>query len=153
MPTPKQIFDPVHAEALKRRVAALTPAHERRWGTMTAAQAMAHCAVGLEWALGEGHPRRMLIGRLIGGMVLKKVMADDVPMARNTPTARELVIGDPRDLAEEQARVIELIDRFSEGGAVLCTTHPHPFFGPMTPEQWAVLQYKHLDHHLRQFGA
>ena len=29
----------------------------------------------------------------------------------------------------------------------------HPFFGPLTSAEWDRLQWKHLDHHLRQFGA
>ena len=44
-------------------------------------------------------------------------------------------------------------DRFVNGGPRVCTTHPHPFFGRLTPAEWAIQQYKHLDHHLRQFGA
>jgi len=46
-----------------------------------------------------------------------------------------------------------LIDRFAVGGPQCCTKHPHTFFGQMTPEEWATLMYKHLDHHLRQFGV
>ena len=45
------------------------------------------------------------------------------------------------------------IARFAEAGPAGCTTHPHSFFGRMTPNEWAVLMYKHVDHHLRQFGA
>jgi hypothetical protein len=46
-----------------------------------------------------------------------------------------------------------LIDRFAAAGPQGCTTHPHAFFGSLTPDEWAILMYKHLDHHLRQFGA
>ena len=46
-----------------------------------------------------------------------------------------------------------LIDRFAAAGPKGCTTHPHSFFGPLTPDEWAILMYKHLDHHLRQFGV
>jgi len=53
----------------------------------------------------------------------------------------------------ERGKLLGLIDRFAEGGAARCTTHPHAFFGKLTPGQWAELMYKHLDHHLRQFGA
>jgi len=38
-------------------------------------------------------------------------------------------------------------------GPAGCTKHPHSFFGKLTPEEWAILSYKHLDHHLRQFGV
>jgi hypothetical protein len=46
-----------------------------------------------------------------------------------------------------------LIDRFAAAGPAGCTTHPHAFFGRLTPDEWAILPYKRLDHHLRQFGV
>lgn len=48
---------------------------------------------------------------------------------------------------------MEWADRFAAAGPKGCTTHPHTFFGRLTPEEWATLMYKHLDHHLRQFGV
>jgi hypothetical protein len=62
-------------------------------------------------------------------------------------------VQDECDLAAERERIYALIDRFAKGGPQSCTTHPHVFFGRLTPNEWAALMYKHLDHHLRQFGA
>ena len=45
------------------------------------------------------------------------------------------------------------VRQFSEGGETRCTRHPHPFFGSLTPQAWSRGMYKHLDHHLRQFGV
>jgi len=58
-----------------------------------------------------------------------------------------------KDFATEQQRLLASVDRFSAGGPAQFTTYPHTFFGPMTPAEWAIMHYKHLDHHLRQFGA
>jgi hypothetical protein len=74
-------------------------------------------------------------------------------MERNAPTAPVLRISDERDLDAERERLCALIDRFQVGGPLHCTTHPHAFFGRLAPHEWAELMYKHLDHHLRQFGA
>jgi hypothetical protein len=74
-------------------------------------------------------------------------------MRRNSPTSKELIIVDHRELDAERERLSGLIDRFAATGAAGCTPHPHAFFGPLTPDEWATLMYKHLDHHLRQFGA
>ena len=104
-------------------------------------------------AMGELKPRRVLIGRLMGPVIKPKVFENDEPLRRGSPTADELVIGTARDLNDERGRLTSLIDRFVSGDASVCTTHPHPFFGPLTPSEWAILMYKHLDHHLRQFGA
>jgi len=119
---------------------------------MTAAQAVAHCSAGLEMALGDINPPRVLMGRLIGRVIKRFVVASAQPMRPNSPTADELVVDGVRDLDEERVRLSNLIDRFRAGGDASCTTHPHPFFGSLTPQEWSVLMYKHLDHHLRQFG-
>jgi len=74
-------------------------------------------------------------------------------MRRNSPTARELVMKDDRDFVAEQRRLDGLLDEFAAAGPGGCTDHPHAFFGPMKPDEWAILMYKHLDHHLRQFGV
>jgi hypothetical protein len=74
-------------------------------------------------------------------------------MRRNTPTVPGLVVADERALDAERERLRGLIDRFVAAGPAGCTTHPHSFFGRLTPQEWSVLMYKHLDHHLRQFGA
>jgi transposase InsO family protein len=74
-------------------------------------------------------------------------------MRRNSPTTKDLLIHDDRSLESETARLRQLIDRFAKGGPAGCTTHPHSFFGPLTPVEWSALMYKHLDHHLRQFGV
>jgi hypothetical protein len=120
---------------------------------MNAAQAVAHCAAGLELALGERRPPRLWLGRIMGLIVKPLALRNDEPMRRNSPTMKELVVQDPRDLGTERQRLCGLIDRFAAAGPAGCTTHPHSFFGRLTPQEWAILMYKHLDHHLRQFGA
>jgi hypothetical protein len=80
-------------------------------------------------------------------------LGNDEPVRRNTPTVRDLVVADDRELGPERQPLCGLIDRFAAAGPAGCTTHPHSFFGPRTPREWAVLMYKHLDHHLRQFGV
>jgi Protein of unknown function (DUF1569) len=149
----KNLFDAESARALRARLAALPGNAAPQWGRMTPAQAVAHCALGLEMAVGDRVPPRMLIGRLIGGFIKPKALGDDAPMRRNSPTVPAMVMTDDHDLNAERVRLDALIARFAAGGPAVCTTKPHSFFGPMTPDEWAILMYKHLDHHLRQFGA
>jgi len=147
------MFEAARVEEVMRRVTQLRPESERLWGRMKPEQMLAHCTAGLEMAMGEIRPPRALIGRLIGPAVKRVALRDEEPMRRNSPTARELVIGDNRNFAAESERLCEAIGRFAAAGPAGCTAHPHAFFGRLTPEEWAVLMYKHLDHHLRQFGA
>jgi Protein of unknown function (DUF1569) len=150
----KNLFDAAVANQVKTRLRKLEPQSERRWGKMTAAQMLAHCSVSMQWAVGEVMPEKgALPVRLLGRVVKPLVFRNDDPLRKNSPTARSLVVSDKRDLDHERERLSGLIDKFVNGGAAGCTKNPHSFFGKMTPEQWAILMYKHLDHHLRQFGV
>jgi hypothetical protein len=149
----KNLFEAATVEEVKERLVHLRPDSERIWGTMNAAQAVAHCAAGVELAVGDQRPPRKLVGLIFGGLVKKLALGNEEPMRRNTPTVKGLVVKDERDLDLERKRLNALIDRFAAAGPAGCTTHPHSFFGRLDPQEWAVLMYKHLDHHLRQFAA
>ena len=149
----KNLFEPATVEEVKQRMGRLRPDSERQWGKMNVAQMVAHCSGGMEWAVGDKRPPRMLVGRILGAIVKPMALKDDEPMRRNSPTSKDLVVGDDRHLDMERLRLGGLVERFALAGPKGCTTHPHSFFGRLTPEEWAVLMYKHLDHHLRQFGV
>lgn len=150
----KNLFDAMVANQVKTRLAQLEPQSERRWGKMTAAQMLAHCSVSMQWAVGEVVPEKgPLPVRLMGRLVKPMVFRNEDPLRKNSPTATSLRMEGERDFGKERQRLLELIDKFAAGGAAACTKNPHSFFGNMTPEEWAILMYKHLDHHLRQFGV
>ena len=147
------LFEAARVKEVKERMELLRPDSERLWGKMKPAQALAHCARGMELAVGDRMPSRMFLGRIIGRIVKPMALGNDEPMRRNSPTMKNLVVQDERDLGTERERLCGLINRFAAAGPKGCTTHPHSFFGRLTPEEWAELMYKHLDHHLRQFGV
>ena len=149
----KNLYNPTDLESLTTRIAHLQPDSPRQWGSMTLPQTLAHCSLGIQMAAGDLRPQRKLIGRLIGPAIKSKVVADDQPMRRNSPTVPETIAKHNPDFATEQARLITLLNQFAAAGPAGCTTHPHAFFGPLTPDEWAIVAYKHIDHHLRQFGA
>lgn len=149
----KNLFEAATATEMKERIGRLQQHSERQWGTMNAAQAVAHCSAGIELALGDSLPPRLILGRIIGRIVKPMALGDDKPMRRNSPTVKGMVVTGNRDLAIERPRLCGLVDRFAAAGPPGCTTHPHSFFGQLTPQEWAILMYKHLDHHLRQFGV
>jgi len=149
----RSLFDPTVVAELHQRMARLTPASRPEWGKMSVGQMLAHCAIVMTDAVGDTRPPRMLIGRIIGPFARGRLTSNE-PIEHNAPTDRKrLIPTDDREVDAERARLLSLIDRFSAGGPQGVTTHPHSFFGPMTPEQWAIWMYKHIDHHLRQFGV
>jgi len=150
----KNLFDRTVANQVKARLGKLEPQSERRWGKMTAPQMLAHCSVSMQWAVGEVVPEKgAFFTRLVGRLVKPMVFRNEDPLRQNSPTAKSLIVADERDLGKERERLSGLIDKFTAAGPAACTKHPHSFFGSLTPDEWAILMYKHLDHHLRQFGV
>jgi hypothetical protein len=150
----KTLFDTPAVNEVKQRLTRLQPDSHPQWGKMNAAQAVAHCSGSLQWAVGDQVPQPgPLLGRILGKLIKPLVIGNDDPIRRNSPTAKELLVREEKDLETERLRLCGLIDRFAAGGPKGCTRHPHSFFGRLSPEEWANLMYKHLDHHLRQFGV
>lgn len=149
----ESLFDSTRVEELEERLLRLMPDSQRLWGKMNPAQTLAHCCLGLEMAAGKIRPPRAIIGRILGPVVKPVALRVGEPFRRNSPTSKELLIVDERDFEAERKRLSGLISRFAVVGLSGCTSHPHAFFGSLTPDEWGVLMYKHLDHHLRQFGA
>lgn len=148
----QSLFQPEAVAEVISRIDKLQPATQHQWGKMDVAQMMAHCSATLDVACGRVVLPRMFIGRILGPFV-RPAFTSDKPYSRNAPTDKKFVIADKRDFAREQEQLKTRVREFQEGGEEKCTTHPHSFFGPLTPQQWATGMYKHLDHHLRQFGV
>jgi hypothetical protein len=148
----KNLYEPDTAKEVISRIDRLQPASQRQWGKMEVAQMLAHCSATMDMASGRLNPPRALIGRLIGPF-FKSVLINEKPLGQNAPTDKKLKISDQRDFAREQEKLKQCVRQFHQGGEAGCTRHPHPFFGALSPHEWSRGMYKHLDHHLRQFGG
>jgi hypothetical protein len=148
----KNLFQADAVDEVFSRIDKLQPTTQHQWGKMDVAQMMAHCSTTLDVASGRVVLPRMIIGRILGPFV-RGTFTNDKPFSRNGPTDKSFVIADKRDFAREQEQLKARVRRFHEGGDAQCTRHPHSFFGPITTHEWATGMYKHLDHHLRQFGV
>ncbi len=109
----KNLWQPETVQELKNRLAHLRPDSPRLWGKMTPAQAVAHCTIGMELALGDRRPPRMLIGRLLGFVIKPMAFKESEPMRRNSPTIPGFEVTDNRDLSVEREKLSGLIDRFA----------------------------------------
>ncbi len=134
------------------RIGSLRSDVQRRWGKMDVAQMLAHCQQPLRVALGELPLHRSLVGVLLGRVAKQKLLAPK-PWKQGLPTAPEFRIRDARDFAREHEALLALVERFGRGGPAALTKRPHPFFGPLTVEEWQALQWRKLDHPLQQYGA
>ena len=148
----KNLLDIETHNELTARIQKLEPESKATWGKMNVSQMLAHVAEAYKVPLSEQPIPRMLIGRLIG-WAFKPVLYNDKPWKQNLPTAPNFIIKDERNFNEEQLNLLNLVDTFHYAGPENIGRFPHPMFGKFTTEQWGLAMYKHLDHHLRQFGV
>ena len=148
----KTLFDSNDYSEITQRLEKLTPSSQRLWGKMDVAQMLAHCVEPLEMATGRKKLKRQFLGYIFGWLAVKDYLSEK-PFKPNLPTAEGFKIADKREFDLEMSRLKKLMQQFHQGGEANATTHPHSFFGQLTQKQWGETQYKHLDHHLRQFGV
>ena len=135
---------------LQDRLARLKPDAQRRWGSMTAPQTVAHLADAARMALGELPCRTKRLP--IRYFPLKQLIVYWLPFPKGAPTAPELVSRGPLPWGTEVAELNALVERL--GGEPADRAWPeHPAFGRLSRRAWGVLIYRHMDHHLRQFGV
>lgn len=147
----KSIFDPVTREEIVNRIGFLNQQSKARWGRMDVFQMLRHCTLCEEMMLGQLKIKRVFAGRLLGKMILKKVLKDDRPFGKNSPTSP--VLKTTHESGDTELQKKEWINRIGQYATYTDPNFVHPFFGPMTKEQIGFFAYKHADHHLRQFGA
>lgn len=148
----QSLFDSNTYNGILERMNKLTSETEQQWGKMNAAQMLAHCKEAFKVPLSDKPIPRMLLGYLLG-WAFKSGLYNDVPWKKNLPTAPNFIIKDQRDFNIEKQELIKMVEQFYSKGASEVGRFPHPMFGTLTPEQWGQSMYKHLDHHLKQFGV
>jgi hypothetical protein len=119
---------------------------------MDPAQMLRHCAIALGDVLGERPVKQAFLGKLITPLIRGQVFGDK-PFRHGAPTDPIYVVSDPQDFEAERSRLATRIDQVVQRGAAKTEGMVHPFFGRLSGDQWGRLTYKHLDHHLRQFGV
>ena len=148
----KSLFDSETRTEILNRIDKLSESSEREWGKMEVGQMLHHCQFPLKVALGKHTIKKPNLFMRLMLKGFKKTMYDDKPWKPNLPTGPGFKVEDEKDFSEEKKVLIGLIDNFYWDRSQK-DREPHPSFGYFTYDQWGQMQYKHLDHHLRQFGV
>lgn len=149
----KNIFDPEVTAELISRINQLQTDTKPRWGKMSVDQMLAHCCVAYDMAYTTKYPRPNPIMRFLLKAFVKKGVVNEVPYKKNIPTAPAFVIADRKNFEEEKSRLIHFLEQTVSLGKDHFEGKESLSFGPMTAQEWNNLFYKHLDHHLNQFGV
>lgn len=147
----KSLFNEDAFAEIEQRLEKLSANTSPQWGKMNAGQMTSHCQ----------KPLIILLGRDTFGLkpnffiklLFKPMMYNDTPWKKNMPTMKFFKVENECDFDKEIRELKSLLNEVSDHRAGNEKWPKHPVFGEMTDEQWGKMQYKHLDHHLRQFGV
>lgn len=149
----KNVFDPTDAKELVNRINALNADTSNLWGKMSVAQMLAHCNVAYDMTYTDKYPRPTGFKKLMIKLFAKTIVVGPKPYKRNSRTAPEFLITDKRDFEKEKQILITNIEKTQKLGSIHFEGKESHAFGPLTEKEWNTLFYKHLDHHLQQFGV
>jgi hypothetical protein len=152
MALPNIFTSPVAATIIER-INKLTPATKAHWGKMNVAQMLAHCNVTYEMVYTDKHPAPNFLMGLMLKTFVKKPVVNESPYKKSSQTAPAFIIKDSRNFEEEKKRLIDYITKTQQLGAGHFNNKQSLSFGVLSDTEWNNMFYKHLDHHLSQFGV
>jgi Protein of unknown function (DUF1569) len=152
MPIPN-IFNKEVTSAIIERVNKLTPSTQPLWGKMSVAQMLAHCNVSYEMVYENIHPKPNAFMRFILKLLVKSKVVGEAPYGRNGQTAPQFIIKETKDFNTEKTRLKDFLVKTQQLGEDYFEGRESHSFGALTKTEWNNMFYKHLDHHLTQFGV
>ncbi len=147
------IFTAEVSTAIVQRINQLTPTTQPKWGKMSVAQMLAHCNVTYEMIYENKHPKPNAFLRFILKTFIKKKVVDETPYQNNSKTAPQFIVTDAKDFEAEKKRLVNYINKTQQLGENHFDKLESHSFGTLTNTEWNNMLYKHLNHHLSQFGV
>ncbi len=146
------LFEPNVSEEIISRIEKLTPYSKAIWGKMNVAQMLHHSNIALGTATGDVQLKPPFFLKLMQP-IIKKMMMSKKPYKPSLPTAKEFIITTEKEFEEEKKLLLNRLQSFIEKGEKECDGRIHPAFGKLSSYEWGYSQWKHFDHHLKQFGV
>ena len=149
----KNIFKKEVTNQVIERIEKLTPKTQANWGKMSVAQMLAHCCVTYEMIYTDKHPKPNAFTKFMLKLFVKKIVVSEKTYEKNGRTAPQFLIVDEKVFETEKKRLIDFINQTQKLGEKEFEGKKSHSFGFLTAKEWNNLFYKHLDHHLKQFGV
>ena len=148
----ESLYDPQGNQNILDRIDSLSPITLSQWGKMTVSQMLLHCQKPIDVAYGTLHIAPHWKSYFFGASRRKK-LSDPKLFHKDQSTIKEFIIKHEPKFDEAKQGLKERISVFAKDGRDAIKVTRHPLMGEMTPEEWNILQWKHLDYHLKQFGV
>jgi len=147
------IFSVEVSEQVIQRIHLLEANSAAKWGTMNAAQMLAHCNVTYEMVYENTHKKPNFLLGLIFKLLVKRIVVNEVPFKKSAQTAPAFLVKEQKDFEKEKNRLINYIEKTQALGISHFEGKHSLSFGALTATEWNNMFYKHLNHHLKQFGV
>ncbi len=147
------VFRLTDSSEIINRIGQLTPDTKGLWGKMSVAQMLAHCNVTYEMAYENIHPAPNAYLKFILKLLVKKSVVNETPYKKSIQTAPAFIIKSDKDFAIEKERLVNYIFKTQELGESYFEGKESLSFGSLNKTEWNNMFYKHLNHHLQQFGV
>lgn len=147
------IFSKDETDKIIQRINNLSATTQPNWGTMSVAQMLAHCNVTYEMMYENIHKKPNAFMKFILKALVKNIVVNEKPYKHNSKTAPQFIIKESKDFAVETQRLIDYINKTQQLGSAHFADKESHSFGALTNTEWNNMMYKHLNHHLSQFGV
>ena len=148
----KTLFSKATANNIIERVNRLQPGNKARWGEMNATEMLFHSNLCNEEIFQPGMPAKKTTFKQYMLRILALYIVPNFKKGIRGDAKKETVGKiDVKDFEQQRRKFIELINRFPDHKGEL--TLPHIAFGNISTAEWGIAAYKHMYHHLRQFGV
>ncbi|MFV8351730.1 DUF1569 domain-containing protein [Flavobacterium sp. XS2P14] len=147
------IFSVTVSDKVIERINNLKPTTQAKWGKMNVSQMLAHCNVTYEMTFDNIYPKPNAFLKFIFKMIVKKKVVTEIPYQHNGKTAPAFIIIGNKDFENEKNRLINYISKTQKLGENHFDNKESHSFGVLSKTEWSNMFYKHLDHHLTQFGV
>jgi hypothetical protein len=147
------LFQKEVSDSIINRINQLTSTTNPKWGKMNVAQMLAHCNVTYEMMYEDKHAKPGAFMKFILKILVKKAVVNDVQYKHGERTAPQFLITDEKEFEKEKSRLVAYIQKTQQLGEKHFDGKESHSFGVLTITEWNNMLYKHLDHHLSQFGV
>ncbi len=149
----KNIFDAEVSQEIIVRIKTLNPDTKALWGTMNVSQMLAHCNVTYAMLFDNNYKNVTGLKKWIIKKFIKPVVLSEKPFKKNSPTSGYYRMLEEKDFDAEMKRLLHYLDKTQKLGADYFEGKESVSFGKLSSNEWNTIFYKHLNHHLNQFGV
>ena len=149
----KNMFDLKESTEVIDRINQLTTDTKSLWGKMSVDQMLAHCNVPYDFVYTNKYPKPNAFKKFMVTLFAKKMVVGDKPYPKNSRTAPEFIIVDEKNFDAEKKQLVKNIEKTQNLGESHFDNKESHSFGALSKQEWNTMFFKHLDHHLKQFGV